>query len=230
MIFYDKNSQEINKNEWIDEFQPFYYLDGPTHGKRITIANQSSEFIEKKIEKILKDGLQIKDFPLIIAWKIGAINHSASEYQRAIIFKNNFSLSFLFKTHFYQINSKDIINYCQENFDNLINNNENTDIEKLLKSLLKKSGQGIGIVCCISLIFFLTRGRWPIYDKYANIALDAILSNKKPGESVRYRQINSWRDYYEIYIKNITEIFGIQNIPRDIDRSLWVYGHFYKSN
>lgn len=229
MTFYNTNNQEISQIKWIEKIQPYYYLSGPTHGRRVNRRNQGSRFVEEKIEKILKNGLQPNDLPLIIAWKIGAIDHKASEFQKIIFYKNNFDQEFQTKGQFRQINANDIINYCKNNFDYLINLND--DVERLFNNLYQNRGlnNGFGIVYCMSLLYFFTQGNWPIYDKYAQIALDAIFLNKRPGEIVRYRQINSWRDYCEKYVNKMVDVFDNQNIPREIDRSLWVYGHFFKS-
>lgn len=227
MTFYNTNNQVISQAEWIKKFQPYYYLGGPTYGRRITRRNQGSKFVEEKIEKIMEKGLSQGDIPLIIAWKIGAIDHRASEDQQAIVYRNNFNTEFIYQIPARRlINAKNIINYCQENFDNLINN---VNVEESFNNLLQSRGEGIGQVYCLSLIYFFTQGKWPIYDRYAHIALDAILLNKQPDELIQYRQINSWQNYCEKYVNNVKAVFGSQNISRDIDRSLWVYGHFYKS-
>jgi len=229
MIFYDRSDQEIDKKEWIKEFECYYFLGGLTYGHRVNIGNQGSKFIEEKIEQILHRGLQINDLPLVIAWKIGAINHPASEYQQNIIYKNQFDQNFQLKTHFGLMNAGNIINYCQNNFEELL---ANDNAENVFNELYNNRGKGnrFGIVYCLALLYFFTQGKWPIYDKYAHIALDAILSNRQPGELIRYNQINDWQDYYEKYVKKIKNIFGAQNIPRNLDRSLWVYGHFFKVN
>ncbi|MFH1287225.1 MAG: hypothetical protein ABII25_00815 [bacterium] len=230
MAFYKTNNQEITQTEeWINLFQPYYYLDGPINGKRINRRNQGSRFVENEIEKILKRNLQSNDLPLIIAWKIGAINHQISEYQQTINYKNNFDQNFQLQGRYGLINAGETVHYCQNNFEELILNN---NTEKIFDLLYRNRGANnkFGLVYCLALLYFFTQGKWPIYDKYAHIALDAILLNRQPGELICYTQINSWRDYCEKYVDKIKNIFGVQNIPRNIDRSLWVYGHFYESN
>lgn len=229
MVFYNRNGQEINQNEWINKFQPIYYLGGPTYDHHITRGNQGSKFVEDEIEKILKNGLNSTNIPLIIAWKIGAIDHHDSEQQKAIIYKNNFYQTSELKTRFGPIKTTDIIRYCRENFDDLINTIK--DAERLFDLLYKNRGQNnrFGPVYCISLVYFFTQGAWPIYDRYAHTAIEAIFSGKLIGDTIPYRQINNWDDYQKYYVNKMEDLFDTKNIPREIDRSLWVYGHFFKN-
>lgn len=86
MPFYNRNSQAITLNEWINLFEPYYFLNGPVLNHRINRSNQGSKFVENKIDFILENGLGADDLPLITAWKIGAIDHQYSENQKGIIF------------------------------------------------------------------------------------------------------------------------------------------------
>lgn len=229
MTFYDQNNQKITQLEWVKLFEPYYFLSGKIHGRRINRQNQGSKFVENEIEKILKNGLNSTNVPLIIAWKIGAINHSDSEQQKTIIYKNNFYQTSELKTLFGPIKTADIIKYCVDNFDDLIDANK--DAERLFDLLYKNRGQNsrFGHVYCISLLYFFTQGVWPIYDRYAHTAIEAIFSGKLIGDIIPYRQINSWSDYQKYYVNKMIDLFGTKNIPRKIDRSLWVYGHFFKN-
>lgn len=228
-MFYNINKQEITKDKWVKEFEHFYFLNGLTYGSRITSKNQGSKFVEDKIEEILKNGLKSIDIPLVNAWKIGAIDHKASELQRDIIYKNNFDKNFEFPDQYgHKIRAGYIINYCQHNFDYLIKISD--EAEHLYNVLFQNRGlkSWFGEVKCFSLLYFFTRGTWPIYDKFAHVALNAISSNKLPGDVVPYKQVTTWSGYQR-YADKIDNLFGSKNIPREIDRSLWVYGHFFKN-
>ena len=229
MFFYNQNSQEITQDEWVNLFEPYYFLNGHTHGHRITRKNQGSRFVENQIEFILEKGLSINDLPLIVAWKIGAIDHQASENQRVIVFKNHFNQDFRFQAQYGTIRAAEIITYCQQNFNNLTE--INTDAEQLFSNFYENRGGNnrFGLVSCLSLLYFFTQGMWPIYDRYAHIALNAISLNIPPGKCVPCEPINQFNDYREWYVNKLIDIFGNQNILRKIDRSLWVYGHFFPS-
>jgi len=53
------------------------------------------------------------------------------------------------------------------------------------------------------------------------------LNDITPGSIIQYTEQSKWDEYIE-YANNIQRIFGQQNIPRNIDHALWVYGHCFK--
>jgi hypothetical protein len=231
MIFFNREGQKITIEEWVDIYESYYFLGGEIFGRRITRNNQGSEYVEGKIEEILerglvKEGLR-EDLTLIVAWKIGAIDHNSSVLLGGVIYKNEFNLKLKFSGQYGVIYANDIINYCLDNFDKLIE--LCNDPQQLYDDLYKNRGQGngIGATYCISLLYFFTQGKWPIYDKFAHTAINAIINDVHPSEVVNYRAINDFPDYCNNYVEKIKDIFGEQKIPRKIDRALWVYGHFF---
>lgn len=95
-----------------------------------------------------------------------------------------------------------------------------------VRSLLKQ----FGTVYIITLIYFLSKGKYPIYDKFAHKAIMAIDSNRNPmditvasppDKSSVAKVINMYTEYY----KKIEEIFGSYRLTRKQDQALWVYGH-----
>ena len=89
----------------------------------------------------MKNGLQSDDLTLVIAWKIGAIDHIASEHQQSVIYKTNFNQTFEFIGQFGRtIRAGDIINYCRTNF-NILTNSDNA--EPLYNNLYHNRGQKI---------------------------------------------------------------------------------------
>ncbi len=237
MIFYDQNKQKITQDKWVELFEPYYFLNGKIHGRRINQRNQGSKFVEDKIEEILKNGLSSTDIPLIIAWKVGAIDHKTSESERKIIFLKNFDKTFEFPDPYRGIiKSKKIIDYCQANFDSLIKlgdkaKNSKEKAEELFNNLKHNVGEKnrFGIVKLLALLYFFTQRYWPIYDQFAHKAVNAIISDMKPHEHTNHIPFNDFSGYHEKYAEKIKEIFGRRDIERNIDRSLWVYGHFFKN-
>ena len=94
----------------------------------------------------------------------------------------------------------------------------------------------LGSVSLIALLFFITQGELPIYDRYAEIALKAIAGNIRPGQEVRYAELPGkndtaseiWKSRIQPYINTLEMFFGDEwERNRDIDRALWVYGHLF---
>lgn len=230
MTFYNQDGQEIDQETWINTYEPYYFLNGPTLNRRISGRNQSSQYVEDRIEKILKRGLESAELPLVIAWKIGAINHRESESQHKIVYRQNFEETLRFAAPFPNVNTEQIIEYCTNNFDRLKTMAQNNQIEQLFQELYDNSGQGIGPINCISLIYFFSQGEWPICDRFAYTAAKAILNDSQPGQNVAYGEINHYNRYNNHYVEKITKIFNDRKISRKIDRSLWAYGHFFNIN
>ena len=103
----------------------------------------------------------------------------------------------------------------------------------------EKAPAGIGTVYMITLLYFIKEGDYPIYDKYAMIALDAIIEEKEPGSYIKYKELPSRKSkafgnvielYNEKYIEKIEKVFGKEYYNcRKFDRALWVYGHLFNT-
>lgn len=102
--------------------------------------------------------------------------------------------------------------------------------QKLLDLNVQCGVKQFGTVYIITLIYFLSKGKYPIYDKFAHKAIMAIDSNRNPmditvasppDKSSVAKVINMYTEYY----KKIEEIFGSYRLTRKQDQALWVYGH-----
>lgn len=224
MAFFDLNNNQINIQQFINTYEHYYYLNTPNVGRRITRRNKSNQFIENNIQNILIRGLNQNDLIFVIAWKIGAIDHVQSN--NAIIYRQNFNNTLNFQTQFNIINVNHLVQYIINNFNQLINmvNNPQLLFQTIFQN--RRHNSYFGLVYCLTLVYFFTQGQYPIYDKYAHIALHAYQNNIPPNNRIVYNQINDWLDYNQ-YSNSLSNIFGNHNIPRNIDRSLWVYGHFF---
>lgn len=237
MTFYNKKNKKITQEEWIEEFEPYYFLGGPTYDRSINRGKQGSKFVEDEIEKILKNGLEANDIPFVIAWKIGAIDHKMSELGQKIVFLKNFDETLEFPDRYGIIRAKKIIDYCKTNFDYLSKlgdeaKNSEFKAEELFNNLKHNVGEKkrFGIVKLLALLYFFTQRHWPIYDQFVHKAVNAIISDTKPDEHINYTSFNDFGEYRKKYVEKNKEIFGRQDIGRDIDRALWVYGHFFNKN
>lgn len=87
----------------------------------------------------------------------------------------------------------------------------------------------------ITLLYFISHGQYPIYDRFAWKAIQAICDDKKPGDVINAlelpakntRAFDTVFDTYMIpYIEKLKSVFGATyQESRDVDRALWVYGH-----
>ena len=97
----------------------------------------------------------------------------------------------------------------------------------------------IGPVYAITILYFVTHGEFPIYDRFAHIALKKICENTAfhdlisqkylDNEFHKTRTVKTWyNEYKNNYIQRLKDIFGDEYISnREIDRALWTYGHLF---
>jgi len=199
---------------------------------------QNSKYIEDEIDNILKNGMKdYKDFARVMAWKIGKIKHAESEKARKFVYASDwvdcetqnpkrFGKVFDLKSFWNYINNN------QTNLSNLCTSNP----QAALNHLANNSPDGIGSVYLITILFFLSHGKLPIYDRFAAASLIANEKNIKPCQkeqlslpvipdknSAEFNNI--YRKIYAPYIKQLDLQFPNWQNNRDVDRALWVYGH-----
>lgn len=110
----------------------------------------------------------------------------------------------------------------------------------------EKDWHGLGTVYCITLLYFISKRKYPIFDQFADKALDVISQNKEAfpnADDKKYEPIPSdlptkdekkmgeLKERYKRYCKKIetlkSQLSDRYRDPqnRDLDRALWVYGH-----
>lgn len=107
---------------------------------------------------------------------------------------------------------------------------------RILKLEKKCDIKNIGAVYTITMIYFLSKGQFPIYDKYAHTAVKALYfgSNPKdiwvgeaPGKDEKTKVFNMYSEYCRL-LKQVFDIEKDYYITREQDQALWVYGHSKK--
>lgn len=224
-MFYSKDDQEIDLTTFLSTYEKDYYIDSDSKIPR----NKSSHFVENKIDCILNNGITSDDIIFIIAWKIGAINYSATNDSE--IYRQNFDKNLEFISQFKVLDVSEFIGYIHLNFNELISLSDNPKI--LFEALFSNRPENFGSTYVITLLYFFTNGFMPIYDKYAEYALLANQNNILPNGTVDFKSITSnsvraWEKYME-YSQMLLDVFGEEYRERKVDRSLWVYGHYFKS-
>lgn len=239
MTFYDMNGKELSKDSFIDYFS-LCYFEKNADVKGIRCNN---EIVENAIENILINGFQTrKDVIAVLAWKTGKLSHTSKmisekapfHYHKNWFNEDDFSVMFYGKTA-----------VCLTEFAdkvlNLQGSSDDQSSQTILQNLCSSAPDGIGTVYLITFLFFLSHGEYPIYDRFADIALQAILGNKQPSGNIPYSALPTKKDKdfdsicsesgrYGKYIRDIETVFGedYKNY-RKIDQALWVYGHQFNS-
>ena len=161
---------------------------------------------EEPTKVILQRGItEYDDIGKIFTWKLGGYYKSLPE-ERAKLRKSTVNL--------------------REVYNVVINN----DGKKLFDAAVNVSG--LGPVYSITLLFFKSQMYYPIFDKYARVALSAIINNDDLNDVQHYHyQTNPtlfWDNYLE-YQNQLLEVFGERfRNTRIVDQALWAYGHIFE--
>lgn len=176
--------------------------------------------LERTIEDILeKDILTTKDVVDILRWKIGTTNF---DYQANTVMSRRGLIK---------------VDGLMEKIDEAKKSNGPEDIIKIFRNYDK-----IGPVYAITFLYFLSNKEYPIYDKFAHIAIKAI-KEELPFKSLVQdseleKEFNTgetdakkiFKKYKDNYVDRLKNVFDKDYNARDIDRALWAYGHLFKEN
>ena len=242
--FYDcRTNSSISKDEFIEMYNRSYFRSAERVVKGVT---QNSKVAETEIERILNEGIKTTDDVInILAWKIGKIKHKDTDENGKITFSKDWEDPYRFKIFRYGKKWKDINEFVQYIVDNIadLQSLSKDSPQEVLNELGKKSPNGIGSVYLITLLYFISQGQYPIYDRFAYIALQEIKNGAEPfttkielqtlpnKTSKKFKSV--YEDYIEPYMQDISLVFGSDYNSsiekyRNIDRALWVYGHAFK--
>lgn len=195
----------------------------------ITIKNNVSKYYEDEyIVKECLDKGKVNEY--VVAWKAGRLLEHEEGYtiqEKEGDYLNGYG------GHINKAELKEYLDRVRRIWDDrkLYNCDDFLSIYGLLANKEIKPPKNFGCVYIINLIFFLSKGNWPIYDKFAHKAVKAIYMEKAPwkvyvGDAPSKYEVNDVVNMYEEYIWLLENIFGKRNIDRTTDRALWVYGHF----
>ena len=238
MKFYDINGTEICKEQFVKIYGDSYFIGN----KRIVNGvGQNSRYAEEEIEKVLKYGIKTPiDVVHILAWKTGKIKHYESEKKREFVYAKDWSNAEtsgkVLRPRIGECDINKISSYISKNIESLEKEVSEAP-QNVLCKLREQSVKGIGTVYLITLMYFISRGSYPIYDRFAKKAIDAIVNEVKPGGVIKERQLPDktsekfckiMKNEMKEYMCNLEAVFGSDYKDRDVDRALWVYGHMFK--
>ena len=246
MKFYMPNGEEISAEKFVKEYSNDYFLKEIGEQGLVPNLGRSSKYIEKEIEKILYKGIKNeRDVARIIAWKILKIKHRESEDNQKFVYASDWvNAEQLSVTRYSNPFPLDTIAHDITSDIKKLEKLATEDPQGLLNTINKPEYKGMGSVYLVTLLYFLSKGAYPIYDQFAMMALTAIKGNTTPkaGEKVvvdveftdlPVKESKGFSHVMEnemaIYISMLNEIFGEEwKTNRDIDRALWVYGHLFE--
>lgn len=234
MTFFDAQGNQIQPVQWLSTFERYYFLNGPKRDGQP--RNQTSPFVENRVCALLGQTapLSLQDLILAMAWKIGLIDHGLSEARQSIEYRQDWSTRLTAKTQFRTLDYSTSLPYLAANMPKIT---EMSQVNPRYLYDLAPRPKGFGHVYILTVLFFVSHGRYPIYDKYAHIAALAIDRGLPPGSHVNYKEGQAWSDY-EHYMNLISPIGKAcpqqagntsMLISRPVDRALWVYGHFFET-
>ena len=230
------NGEEVGFEEFIARFSKAYCRDSTK--EEGVCYSQSDETIELKI--LSGSCFNRREFARMLAWKIGKIRPNQEGNDGIIYYKDWLNCE---KSN-PQIRGREF--QLQEYFDRISSSKEilalidKDDVEGCINCLMSCKVRGIGPVYSIAVLFFLSKGKYPIYDRFVKTALDVLYSSDgksipKRGDSAKCGEVNpqvylDFRRKMDSLYKELypgEEIDYIKN--RELDRALWVYGHGFIS-
>ncbi len=231
----------LSEKEFVFLYSNEYYLK---HGCKIKNLRRSSCWVEKQISSILKNGIQCElDVVHIMAWKIGKINHAESEKKKKFCYTSDWKNAENFDVKLYgePFDLKKLVTYIVQNVERLQTEAITCPLS-VVKELSGLKIKRLGPVYIFTLLYFLSKGKYPIYDRFAHVALNVIVSKAAPGTKIYARDLtkefdsskrieNVFDQYINHYVCKLKKVFNCAyKVDRNIDRALWSYGHiFYRS-
>lgn len=225
-----------SRDEFIACYADMYYCGGTPV---VPDAKPNSRYVEDEIDALLKRGIQTTtDVTHILAWKFGKIDHGGSDRNESFCYREDWKNAEDLKDASYWGHSFDLESVATFIVDNIVSLEEmaKDDPQGVLDRL--KNFKWIGPVHTIALLYFISRGRYPIYDEFAKRGLDAIVSGVEPGVTVAYvappdktsKKFDTVvEDVLNPFTSDLDAVFSdAWRESRDVDRALWVYGHLFK--
>lgn len=268
MKFYDKRKREFVEfnDSFIEQYEKDYYYptDKPTSQPSIKGLSRCSCWPEKEIDLILKRGIKKpEDVVHILAWKIGKIKHLECTEENAFKYSSDWGKlndhkgwtpdNSTVKLRKNQLPIKKIAEYISdpdnlEKWNKLIDANDWFSVlEAFEKEKREKGWKGIGVVYYLTLLYFISKGKYPIFDQFADKALNSIIceneeffpnaenktyntlpSDLPTNEKKKKEFIERYKQYCESIDslkKKLTNKTYSNQENRSLDRALWVYGH-----
>ncbi len=245
MEFYNrcgkKQDEQKNVETFVKEYEKYYFLcderDSPfAKHENISRVSSNSYKVEVKIDDILKNGIRSnEDVDTVLAWKIGGIDHKKSAEGQTTEFRDGWKEGYEVKTVFFKCNRGAYNRFCDrivviaETFNGCKEIQYENILIEILRALDETGSKGFGPVYIMTLLYFISKGQSPIFDRFAYKSVNALLLGKRPCEiEYHYNSSKKPGDILKVldgYKDSLKQVVGKSDIDRSLDRALWVYGH-----
>lgn len=233
-----ERNTDITKENFIALYTSEYYLN---LGCKIKGLRRSSPWVEMQIESLLKNGINCElDVVHILAWKIGKINHAESEKQKKFCYTKDWINAENLNVKLYgePFDLEKLATYIVQNIERL-QTTAVTCPTSVVTEISNLKIRRLGPVYIFTLLYFLSKGAYPIYDRFAHVALNMITSKADPCTKVYARDLikefdsskkiaDVFEQYQNNYVCKLRRVFkDTYKTDRNIDRALWSYGHIF---
>lgn len=232
----DKKTEEFAKKYQFLYFEPNEsekekYIKAEEELNPFRKLNQTKREIENKIMEKRKNSTFDKD---TFAWKSGKVKWMDNK-PKYTYYINGYGHSVdkeMFEKYCEYLNENDMKN-------SIIQKIKNKNWGDAYKIAVENAPEEFGSVNVINALFFISKGKAPIYDSFAHKAVKSLLFDIPPSEVYLYgspgkKEVKQSIAMYIEYISLLEMVFeDLSNdedmfIPRRLDRALWVYGHSQK--
>lgn len=211
-VFYNLKGEKISREQFVKLYSEIYYY-----------LNDYEK--EAEIDRIYQRRTSISGDDLIrfLKWKVGDKNTDYNDLKVII-------------TQYGSAIDAEKIGSLANRIDDLW---KNKCTKELYQKIIDEGINNVGAVYTLAMISIITRGREPIYDKFAEVALDAIMiGNHSFRHFMKYKELPDKTDTdavlkrYEEYKWKLKTVFDekwqVDKYGRDVDRALWTYGHLFR--
>lgn len=212
---------------FISRYEPLYY-ENDINRKDVPKLNTTEYEVEKYIESKLAYGI-VDTY--VVVWKTGRLKKEDIDNNEFLI-KNDYVNGYGKKIKRNELElffSKLKKSEIQRIFD--VSDTLTREIlEKSYNLVKENSPENFGSVYLINILFFLSKGKIPIYDKYAHMAVKALFFGEAPsniyvGAPPDKNNTQKVINMLSEYMWYLNKLFGTFSITSSLDRALWVYGH-----
>lgn len=244
----------FDPGHFVGTYADAYFLDAP---RIVPGIRQSCRYVEGEVGEILRNGFSSGvDVIRVMAWKAGKIKQRCSQDSLSFEYNSDWAN---WEVETAGIDGGDVkalemesrvgIPYfavwvwtsCKE--ERWSAALRRGDIQEILDDMSEHCPSGVGATQMLSLLFFISRGAFPIIDRFAGTALAAIVNGISPDDNTLEEPLwkelpakgsNGFRtvvrDRVLPYRKILNYLFGdAWETDRNIDRALLVYGHRFAS-